>query len=392
VRSLSKLSSRLLPALLAAVALIALATPAAAGAASREPLSLFHEELREPEAGLEASARTDPRALARSVAAAATVVSGDASAPQIRSNAYGPAEVGSVLATLEALPHGPEMAQLSVLVATPEEIASICGEAVLACYFPGQEEMVVSGDEAAAAGVPRSFAIAHEYGHHVANVEGLSTAAAAATGEPQPLPPLSSGTIRWATYERVCQLTRAGRLFPGDQGAHYWDDPEEAFAETYAQLADPAHSVSWQFTPLLAPSRASLEKVRSDLLRPWGGPVTRTLSGNLAAPPAGPTPATGGGPESIAGARAVGTPPWVAERRLRTPLDGRVAVTVTAPAAAELVFSLHESGAGRVLAHGRAAPGQSAEIGYSNCGRDDLILRVRSRHGAGTFEAIVRRP
>jgi hypothetical protein len=375
---------------LAALTLLALVLPAAASATTREPLSLFHEELRDPSAGLEASARTNPRALARAEAVAATVVPGEPGTPQISSYAYGPEEVGAVLAALEALPHGPELARLSVLVATPEELTSICGEGVLACYFPADEEMVVSGDPGPAGGVPRDFAIAHEYGHHIA--DAAEQAAAAAAGG-SPLAPLASGTLRWATYERVCQLTRAGRLFPGDQGAHYWDDPEEAFAETYAELADPAGAVSWQFTPLLAPSRASLAKVRADLLRPWSGPVSRTLSGELAAPPSRrPAAPTGDGPESIGAAAVVGTPPWEARRSFSTPLDGDVAVTLTAPATAEVSFSLRDAGTGRVLAHGRAEPGQSREISYSNCGRDDLSLVVRSVHGAGSFEAIVRRP
>jgi hypothetical protein len=378
----------LIASALTALLLISTAVPALAAAATREPLSLYREELRDPSAGLAASARTNPSALARADASAATVAAADPNAPQLRSTAYGEAEVGAVLAALEALPHGPELAQLSVLVATPTELASICGEAVLACYFPGEEEMVVSGDEGAAAGVPRDFAIAHEYGHHLANL-----AEQAAAGASAPISPLSSGTLRWATYERVCQLTRSGRLFPGDQGAHYWEDPEEAFAETYAELADPAAAVPWQFTPLLAPSRASLEKVRADLERPWSGPVTRTLSGELSAPPARPShhPA-GAGPESIGAAAVVDAPPWVAQRRLKTPLDGRVAVSVTAPASAELAFLLRESGSDRILARGQAKPGQSSEISFANCGRDDLSLEVRSLHGAGPFEAIVRRP
>jgi hypothetical protein len=367
----------------------ALSAPATASAATREPLSLYREELRDPSAGLAASARTDPRALARAEAAAATVVPGEPGAPQVSSDAYGPEEVGSVLAALEALPHGPELARLSVLVATPGELTSICGEGVLACYFPGEEEMVVSGEAGSAGGVPRDFAIAHEYGHHIANA---AEQAAAASGN-TPLAPLAAGTLRWATYERVCQLTRAGRLFPGDQGAHYWEDPEEAFAETYAELADPAGAVPWQFTPLLAPSRASLEKVRADLLRPWSGPVSRTVAGELAAPPAHrPVAPAGAGPESIGAAAVVGIPPWEVRRTLETPLDGDVAVALTAPATAAVNFSLRDRGTGRVLAHGRAEPGQSREISYSNCGRDDLSLVVRSVHGAGTFEAIVRRP
>jgi hypothetical protein len=368
---------------LAALALLAAFAPSFAAAATREPLSLFRAELRDPAAGDAAGTGTDPRALASAQPVAPAAVGPAADAPQVSSSDYGPEQTEAVLATIEALPHGPEISRLSVYVAGPEELPAICGEGVLACYFPGQMEMVVSGAEGAAGGVPRDLAIAHEYGHHIANTEAGS----------EPVAPLGSGTIRWATYERVCQFTRAGRLFPGDQGAHYWQDPEEAFAETYADLADPAAAISWQYTPLLAPSRASLEKLRADLEHPWQGPVNRSLSGDLAAPPARPRqPGAGSGNEAIAGAAAVGTPPWIAVRRVQTPLDGRVTVAVTAPAGAELAVSLHDPGSGRTLAHGFVESGQSSEIAYSNCGRADLSLEVRSLHGAGTFEAIVRRP
>ena len=378
----------LIPLALTALTLLALALPAAASAVTREPLSLYREELRDPSAGLEAGARLNHRALSRADAIAATVVPAEVGTPQVSSDAYGPEEVGAVLAAIEALPHGPELARLSVLVATPAEISSICGEAVLACYFPDGEEMVVSGDAGAAAGVPRDYAIAHEYGHHVANAAELG---GPASGDP--LTPLAAGGLRWATYERVCQLTRAGRLFPGDQGAHYWEDPEEAFAETYAELADPTARVPWQFTPLLAPSRASIEKVRADLRRPWTGPVSRTVTGELAAPPARkPARPASAGPESVGAAAVVAAPPWEDRRTFRTPLDGSVAVTLTAPVTAEVAFSLRDEDSGRVLARGLAAPGQSSEISYSNCGRDGLSLVVRSLHGAGAFEAIVRRP
>jgi hypothetical protein len=289
-------------------ALLAAALPALSAGATREPLSLFRAELRDP-SGTEANGRLDRRALAaaQSQANPAATVTAAAESPQISSTYYGPEEIGSVLVTLESLPHGPEMAGLSVYVATPEEIAAICGETVLACYFPDRKEMVVSGENHGVAGVPRAFAIAHEYGHHIANSQPAA----------EPIAPIDTGTIRWATYERVCQFARARRLFPGNQGAHYWQDPEEAFAETYAHLADPADRVSWQYTPLLAPSAASLAKVRADVARPWSGPVSRTISGTLAEPP----PATrqrgaGGGREAIAGAAALGTPAWVAVRRL----------------------------------------------------------------------------
>ena len=167
------------------------------------------------------------------------------------------------------------MSTLNVYVATPAEIREACGSTVVACYVPSEATMVVSGIDRPVAGVPRDFAIAHEYGHHIANSRQSSA-----------LPALEAGTIRWATYERVCQLTRAGKLFPGNQGAHYWEDPEEAFAQSYANLNRPTAGVSWQYTALLRPTAASLAKIHADVSRPWSGPVTSTWSSSVAPQPA----------------------------------------------------------------------------------------------------------
>ena len=47
------------------------------------------------------------------------------------------------------------------------------------------------------------------------------------------------GTERWASLENVCQGKRSGRLYPGDEGSHYFEDPGEAFAEAFAHLPLP---------------------------------------------------------------------------------------------------------------------------------------------------------
>src|SRR5919201_2056625 len=100
--------------------------------------------------------------------------------------------------------------------------------------------MIVAGDDGSACGVPRDFTIAHEYGHHIASNRVNS-----------PWTALDSGAKRWATYEHVCQGTRQGRLFPGDEDYHYWDNPGEGFAESNAHLNYPDVSVPWGYNPLL---------------------------------------------------------------------------------------------------------------------------------------------
>ena len=277
---------------------------------------------------------------------------------------YRAAEVESVAAVLRSLDHGPEIARLSVFVATPEQIREACGAEVLACYFPSVDEMVVSGEVRPVDGVPRDFAIAHEYGHHVAN-----TRAGAA------LPAIEAGTSRWATYERVCQLTRRGRLFPGNQGAHYWQNPEEAFAQSYARLNRPGDSVSWQYTSLLRPSAASLAKIHADVANPVGGPVDSSWRGSLAGPPATPASATGvsAGPLGVGAGRVVGAPPWIASRSIRTPLDGPVSISLQAPEGAGLVATLRDAAADRVLAPRRHRPARR---------RRSHLLQLRPRRPA----------
>jgi len=232
-------------------------------------------------------------------------------------------------------------------------------------------------------GVPRDFAIAHEYGHHIANTR---------TGTA--LPAIEAGTPRWATYERVCQLSRRGRLFPGNQGAHYWQDPEEAFAQSYARLNRPEDLVSWQYTPLLEPTTVALEKIHADVARPLSGPVESSWEGAVAAPPAEPAPRAGAGAGSIgvAAGHAVGGSPAVVSRLVRTPLDGAVTVSLRAPEGAGLAVSLREPEHGRVLARAATGPEGAARLSYSNCGRAALRLEVRSTSGEASFQATIARP
>jgi hypothetical protein len=368
-----------LAALLCAALTLALA--AHASAASREPMAVALAALNG--SGEEAAAKAEPDARAlRAIESSAPRVGGSDEV-RVSSTYYGPEQMDEVGAILRRLDHGPELSQLSVYLATAAEIEQVCGATVVACYAPGRMEMVVSGEDRAIAGVPRDFAIAHEYGHHIANTQQGDLEA-----------PLGAGTIRWATYERVCQFTRAHELFPGDQGAHYWEDPEEAFAESYAHLNEPDANVSWQYTPLLQPTTGSLTKIRADIARPWTGPSTATWADALTEPPASAlrrhlagTPKAG-----LASASAVGQPSWVASRRLRTPLDGRISVHLQAPAGADYAAVLRDYESGRVVARGRTGEGGAADISYGNCGRDSILLEVRSLHGAGSFEATVVKP
>ena len=363
----------------ASLAGIAPASPAA----TREPLRDALVAARQSDRAVDSAARPRPAALRSMVRETARRYASAANEFQISSDSYRAAEVESVAAVLRSLDHGPEIARLSVFVATPEQLREACGAEVLACYFPSVDEMVVSGEVRPVDGVPRDFAIAHEYGHHVAN-----TRAGAA------LPAIEAGTSRWATYERVCQLTRRGRLFPGNQGAHYWQNPEEAFAQSYARLNRPGDSVSWQYTPLLRPSAVSLEKIHADIANPVGGPVESSWHAALAGPAASPAAAAGAraGPLGVGVGRAVGAPPWIASLLVRTPLDGPVSIALRASAGARLVVTLRDPGEDRVLARTATDAAGGADLTYSNCGHAALRLEVRATSGPADFEATIARP
>jgi hypothetical protein len=364
---------------LASAVLATLALAATGSAATREPISAA--ALHGPPGAVDAVPRPDPRAL-RALASGAHRI-GAGNDADVSSTYYGSEQTAEVVGVLRQLDHGPELEQLSVYIATAAEIEQVCGAAVIACYVPSRMEMVVSGEGVASAGVPRDFAIAHEYGHHIANTQRGDLEA-----------PLGAGTIRWATYERVCQFSRARKLYPGDQGNHYWENPEEAFAESYARLNEPDANVSWQYTQLLAPTVASLTKIRADVARPWTGPVSATWGDSVSAPPvtASHQRPVGSSQAGIAGATAVGQPSWVASRLIRTPLDGRVSVHLQAPAGADLAVLLRDPDSGRVISRSRTGEGGAADIAYGNCGHDSLLLEARSVHGAGVFEATVVKP
>jgi hypothetical protein len=277
-------------------------------------------------------------------------------AVEVSSLHYGADQVRPIAKTLEGLIHGPELDRLSVYVATPEEIASICGPTVLACYQPELERMIVSGVDRSSGGVPRDFAIAHEYGHHIANSQ-----------EGAIYPAIDVGTTRWATYERVCQFTRARKLFPGDQGNHYFEDPEEAFAESYAHLNDPEAKVSWQYASFLRPTPESLKKIRKDIAKPWRGPVSEAWEG-------------------------VARSPRPASRSVDTPLDGNVAVSVVAPAGAELALTVRDAESHRLLARAATDGAGLASLSYGNCGHSKLKVALKAVHGAAPFSIKIERP
>jgi hypothetical protein len=291
---------------------------------------------------------------------------------------YSADQMQSIANVLGGLVHGQEMSSLSVYVASPEEISYICGAGALACYAPATDEMIVSGQDGSAYGVPRDYTIAHEYGHHIANNQ-LN----------DPWSAIDSGAKRWATDTHVCQGVRKGSLFPGDEDVHYWDNPGEAFAETNAHLNYPTVNVPWGYSDPLRPSQRSVQQLRADILTPWTQPATVTWNGNLW--PQRRNPAT---------------------RRFATPLDGTVDVDLTGPPNAnydvyllgpKLHASKRERRRARHHRHARPRPrrkvlhrsvsgGSSEHLEFQSCGQSAVWVEVRRRSGEGPFRVSVTRP
>jgi hypothetical protein len=291
---------------------------------------------------------------------------------------YSEDQMQSIANVLGGLVHGDEMNSLSVYVATPDEITYICGAGALACYAPGSGEMIVSGQDGSAYGVPRDYTIAHEYGHHIAN-NRLNA----------PWTAIDSGAKRWATATHVCQGLRKGELYPGDEDAHYWDNPGEAFAETNAHLNYPTVNVPWGYSYSLRPSQRSTQMLRADIVAPWTQPATVIWNGSLW--PQRRNPAT---------------------RRFAIPLDGTVDVDLSGPEAAnydvyilgpKLHASKRERRRARHHRHSRPRPrrkvigraateGPSEHLEIQSCGQGAMWIEVRRRSGEGPFTVTVTRP
>jgi hypothetical protein len=186
-----------------------------------------------------------------SLAAAAIYPVGNGETIRVWSTQYGPDVIEPIVNLIAGLPHGHEMAKLSVFVADPEEVTAICGRGGDACYLDEKDRIVIPPELTDGSTMPET--IAHEYGHHLANSR----------------PGGAFGTPRWDVYEHVCELLQRRILIPENIGAGYTRNPEEAFAQSYATLAVPELAEEWWFTDWLEPTEAALARIRLDIEQPW---------------------------------------------------------------------------------------------------------------------------
>ena len=287
----------------------------------------------------------------------ATVAIAVTSACQIYCTATNPQQIASFLGTLI---HGYEIELLTVQLDTPAEIEFDCGFGAQACYFGGEDKVVISGNDTPSPdGSSREFVLAHEYGHHVAQHRE----------SPPPFPAaIDWGPPRWASYEHVCQRSKAGVLFPGNEGDHYFEDPGEAFAESFAHNRFPEASVRWRWLPALKPNAAAFRAIRLDTLQPWSGRTGFQLAGRL--------PARGG--KTIV-------------KAFQTPLDGAVSLR---PADEPRRYQLSLlTPAGRVLRTSHHGLDLGHRLNFTVCGQSRLRVAIRSsRRARGAFKLQVQRP
>lgn len=257
--------------------------------------------------------------------------------------------------------HGPEVSLLTVQLDTPYQLAFECGFGAEACYFTGEDRVVLSGNEEVDEdGADRDFVLAHEYGHHVAQHREL----------PAPFPSaVDWGTERWASVEGVCRGRRHGKLFPGDEGDHYFEDPGEAFAEAFARNRFPGAAIRWRWLRDLAPTAASFRAIQEDTLSPWHARTSFVLSGRV--------PARGEG---------------AAVELLPTPLDGTVTLRPVGLHRRGYELALR-SRAGRLLRSLRPRPTARERMHFTVCGQSHLRLEIRSRSGRPVpYQLQIQRP
>jgi hypothetical protein len=349
--------------------ILLLAAPAGAATGSREARSLL--EVPHPGVPLRDVVVKEPGAAAARISATASAqrypihdgtdatiaVSVTAACAQ-SCDVTDPQRIADFIGTLI---HGDEVSLLTVQLDTEFQLGYDCGFGAEACYFTSENKIVIGGyQEADGDGATLDFVLAHEYGHHVAQHRRMP-------------PPFGSaidwGPERWASVENVCRGRRAGRLFPGDEGTHYFEDPGEAFAESFAHYRFPDAQVQWRYLSALKPTPASLRAVREDTLSPWRGRRSLVLSGHV--------PARGEG---------------AAVESLQTPLDGTVSLRPASLRRHGYELALR-SRAGRLLRTSRHQLDLHHQLDYTVCGQSSLRLVITSTsHAPGAFKLQIQRP
>ena len=257
---------------------------------------------------------------------------------------------------LAGLLHGPEIAEVSLYLATPQRVGQYCGSRALGCY--SDDVIVALGVDTR--GVSAQSVVTHKYGHHVANSR-LN----------DPWDAIDWGTKRWSSYESVCSRSMTGELVPGDEGRFYQVNPGELFAEDYRVLNERREGIPespWEVVDQrLYPDQQALDLLAEDVTSPWTGSTTTTY-------------------KAVLGAQASGR-----GFRVSTPLDGNFSVKLVAPPRAKLTLRVVDLASGKVLA-ADATPLRVKTVDASVCGQRTLQVQVKRVSGAGAFTLAVSTP
>jgi hypothetical protein len=190
------------------------------------------------------------------------------------SNAYpiDPAANQAVADFIAGLVHRKEVSKATVYLAPAEEVAALCeSDEADGCYFPTSAQLVSIGRDSQYSTVEE--VLTHEYGHHVA-----------ANRANDPWAAVAWGTKRWATLENVCKKTEMGLAFPGDEDDHYLKNPGESFAETFLHLNEVRKGLPesrWFYDAQFYPTKAALDAVEQDVLKPWDSYAMLTWKGRF---------------------------------------------------------------------------------------------------------------
>jgi hypothetical protein len=195
-----------------------------------------------------------------------------------------------------ALVHGAELARVTIFLGSPDEVVFLCGYGALACYQPLDELIMVPVEDIPGV-VTAEGALAHEYGHHVAQ-NRFNT----------PWNASDYGTKTWATHVGVCRAVVEHQLFPGDQAIHYRQNPSEIFAESYRVLNERRLGrveTSWRIVDQrYDPDEAGLRALERDVVAPWRANTTVTVRALTPRPVTTATALDGSFDVRLAGARA----------------------------------------------------------------------------------------
>lgn len=253
------------------------------------------------------------------------------------------------------LVHGSELASVTVRIASPPEVAAICGNDAIGCYSGGL--LVIPGEQLG--GIEPQEIARHEYGHHVAAFR-LN-------------PPWSAsayGPKRWSTATRICARAKAGTAYPDDD-SHYSLSPGEAFAEAYRVLNDRRAGIlglTWSIVDdSFIPTDDTLRAVEQDVTAPWVKPASSVVRGRF----------------TVRKRRSLIT--------LETPLDGLVTVELRLPRGRTDTLSLVDTEA-RVVATAMWASATMRRVTYLVCGQRRLTVRIVHDGQPGPFTVSITRP